>query len=122
MRHISAIIIKYIMTAIVLAVVLPLAGRASLGTALLAAVFVTAISYLAADLLVLPYFGNVWAVFADFILATATIWATQFYLPAMSVSLAAALLAAAVLGVGEWFFHFYVKENVFRARTGTPSS
>lgn len=119
MRHISALVIKYLMTAIVLAIILPLAGRASFGAALLAAVFVTAIDYLAGDLIVLPYFGNGWAVFADIILATATLWAVQFYLPAMNVSFLGALVAAAVLAMGEWFFHFYVMGNVLRTRTTT---
>lgn len=50
---------------------------------------------------------------ADAGLALFTIWAFNWIIPDADISFMDALIASAVLAVGEWFFHKYINRSVF---------
>ena len=64
------------------------------------------------DLLILPASNNTVATLADAGLALATIYMFNYLWDARYISFYDALVAAAVIGVGEWFFHKYVNNQV----------
>jgi hypothetical protein len=109
LKHITAIISKYIMVAVVLEIILKLMTSLSFGNILLISLAVTVIAYVIGDVFILPATNNIFAVIADFALALVTIYAFNFSLYRNMVSFWSALVAAAVLGIGEWFFHMFMK-------------
>lgn len=117
MRHVSALIIKFLMIGLICLIALPyLAGVTAL-QAIGLAVALTIIAYIISDLLLLPNFGNWTATIVDAILAFATIWAAQFVVTAMTISFTAAAVTAVVIGVGEFFFHTWLQRaNVVQTK------
>lgn len=112
--HGRALLIKYLMTAVALTIVLPLVGTATLWASLLTAAVVTIVAYLSGDMLILPALGNGVATAADGFIAALTIWVMQFALRGLAVTFWGAIIVGAVLAVGEWFFHGYVRDTVLR--------
>ncbi|WHH60039.1 DUF2512 family protein [Petroclostridium sp. X23] len=116
MKHINALLIKFMMIAVALEVILMLVTDLSFGAILYIALAVTLIAYVIGDLLILPASNNTVATIADAGLALVTIFMFNYVFRGAYISFADALLAAAVLGVGEWIFHKYVARAVFPER------
>lgn len=97
--------VRFIVSAIVLMVVSFLVpGFRTMGflSALLAAVVIAALGWIVESLMgrgVSPYSRGI----VGFIVSAIVIWAAQFFVPGMSVSLLGALLAAFVIGVIDLF-------------------
>lgn len=118
MKHIRALLIKLVfIEALTLAILLP-AARVSTGQALAVGLVSTALLYLTGDLIILPLLGNLAATIADFGLATLIVWFSPLYTGARSVTLGTALMLAAAIGVAEYFFHRYLRQNVL---PGSPA-
>ncbi|MBT2625958.1 DUF2512 family protein [Bacillus sp. HU-1818] len=111
MVHVKALAIKGIMTIIVLYLILGLGFNFTFGDTLLMTIVLGVISYLLGDLYVLPKWNNMIATVADFGLAFLVVWLMGMPL-SMGLSpgmlALAALFAAIVMAIGEYFFHFYM--------------
>ncbi|KAA6448921.1 DUF2512 family protein [Bacillus atrophaeus] len=111
MVHVKALAIKGIMTIIVLYLVLGLGFNFTFGDTLLMTIVLGVVSYLLGDLYVLPKWNNMIATVADFGLAFLVVWLMGMPL-SMGLSpgmlALAALFAAIVMAIGEYFFHFYM--------------
>lgn len=109
MRQISALLIKYGLTAVILMVVLPLFGQATVIATLSVAFAVAVVTFWADDLSVLPSMGSLAAVIGGLIVSTGVIYAAQYFLPNLRINLFGALAVSAFVGVGEWFYHRLLK-------------
>lgn len=115
MKHISALLIKFVMCVVVLEIVLRLITNLTFTEILYISAAVTIIAYIIGDLLILRV-SNTVATVADIGLSLVTIYAFNFIWNTREISFSDALIAAVALGVGEWFFHKYVASNVFPER------
>lgn len=116
MKHVSALLIKFVMTAIVLEIVLYMLTELMFTSILYIAASVTILAYIIGDLLILPATNNTVATIADVGLALATIYMFNFLWSARTISFANALICAVAIGVGEIFFHKYVSNIVLEKR------
>lgn len=112
MEYIKALIIKFIMITAVLWVVLELFGTVTFADVLITSVLLTGVSFIG-DVYILPKIGNVAATIADFGLALIMIWALGSFLFEQPIALGtASLISAAIIAVGEAFFHHYMMNQV----------
>ncbi|MHB8156333.1 MAG: DUF2512 family protein [Desulfocucumaceae bacterium] len=106
---------KFLLFAPVIGLVLPIIGgidtKVSLGAAFLAALA----SFLTADLVLYPRYGNLPALLADVII-TILVLLEMFYLLGQNVSISALAVTAVLIGVGEWYFHRYMGSVLFSRR------
>lgn len=116
MKHISALLIKFIMVAVVLELIFSMMTNLTLGNIIIISAAVTVLSYVIGDLLILPATNNSVATFADAGLSLFTVYMFNFLWNTREISFIDSLIAASVLGLGEWFFHKYVANNVFSKR------
>jgi hypothetical protein len=116
MKHVKALLLKFVMIAVVLEIVLNMLTNLTFGDILYISAAVTILAYIIGDLLILPVTNNTVATVADAGLALATIYLFNFIWGISEISFIDALISAAVLGVGEWFFHKYVSSNVLPNR------
>ncbi len=112
MRHISALIVKYVMTAVILEISLLLLSDVSFGGILFIALIVTVITYMIGDMLVLPATNNFVATIADIALSLVTIYLFNFIWDRNDIPFMTALIAGIALGFGEWFFHKIIDRSV----------
>jgi K+-sensing histidine kinase KdpD len=110
MRHTNALILKYILTAVVMLIFLTLLLSPSVSwiTSLVIALFVTGISYAAGDLFILPRYGTTAATVSDFIMAAVIIWIASSFI-ARAIPAGTIIATAFFIGVAEWFFHRYLQ-------------
>jgi hypothetical protein len=115
-KHIWAIILKYLMVLIVLEIVLSLATALTIGEIAIISIAVTVLSYLVGDLLILSFSNNFVATVADAVLAFLTIYMFNFWSDYGVITVWDAVISAVVLAVGEWFFHKYMVKVVYPNR------
>jgi uncharacterized membrane protein YvlD (DUF360 family) len=111
-KHVVALLIKFAMIAIVLWIVLGITTDLSFGYIMYLSIAVTILAYVIGDLLILSATNNVVATIADIVLALITIYLYNYLLDTQEISFWDALIAAAVIGVGEWFFHKYLSRKI----------
>lgn len=112
MKHIGAILLKFVMVAVVLEIILRLLTNVSFLNILYIALTVTIVSYLLGDLAILPRSNNTVATISDAVLALAVILLFNVIYTTANISFLTALLAAAVLGIGEWAFHRFMSREI----------
>jgi hypothetical protein len=117
MRHIYAILIKFVMVTIILGIALSAMTDLTFNDILYVSATVTILAYVVGDLLILSITNNIVATIADAALALATIYAFNFILEQRNISFSDSLITALILGLGEWFFHKYVAKNVLMKTT-----
>jgi hypothetical protein len=112
-KHFNCILTKFLFFAPAMGVVLPFVSPANLSEAILIAVVATLATYLTADLVILPRYGNVAAIAADAVIAVAV--ALEFTLILYNVPLKplGMLLIAVVTAAGEWYYHGYLLRVLF---------
>jgi hypothetical protein len=119
-KHLTALVIKFIVIGLVSVIILPIFGRFTSGQAILTALVLTLIAYFFGDLGILPRYGNVTAVIVDVITAALVIgvadWAVNGFI---TLNATGWILALALLAVGEWFFHRYLSASPVGV-TGDP--
>lgn len=132
MNHLKALIIKFLMIAVVLLIILTGIFDVEFGDTLLISVVLTLVAYVLGDLLIFLKTGgrtdqnrtnhnqsdhtkrNAIATVADIVVAFLVIWLMGEALLANTEDLmTAAIISALVIGAGEWFFHKYLDRNVF---------
>ncbi len=115
LEHVKALIIKFIMVTAILWVILGLFYGVDFGEIITISVILTPIAYVVGDLLILRYFNNMIATIADFGLSFLTIWFIGLAVINEPISIVgASLISALAIGVGEWFYHYYVNNQVFK--------
>ncbi|WP_430786343.1 YndM family protein [Virgibacillus flavescens] len=116
MKHLKALGIKFIFTAIVVYSIFGIFYDASLWRLLWMSILATGILYIIGDLFILPKFGNLIASIADFGLAFLSFWILGNLLIDLSISVTtAALFASVFMAVTEALFHMYMTEQVFES-------
>ncbi|WP_176764796.1 YndM family protein [Natribacillus halophilus] len=121
MKHVGAVIIKFLMMTFVLWFIFGLFGDVSFANILLISVVLTGVSYLVGDLYVLSNFGNTAATIADVVIAWLGIWALGNALFPNWGLFWLALLTAATIAVFEAFFHIYMEKIVLTDEDSTSN-
>lgn len=149
MNHAKALIIKFLMIAVVLLVILTVIYDVEIEKTLLISLVLTLIAYVLGDLMIFRRTGdgssnkqsgnnhsghrdphedhkkrNMMATIADIVLSFLVIWLMSDGMinGAEDEIIRAALFSALVIGVGEWFFHQYLDKNVFPEKDGRAVS
>lgn len=112
MKHIVAIILKFILVAVVLEIYMLLATSLLFWQVLLLALVVTVVAYIIGDLLILPHSNNIVATICDLVLAFLVIFVFRYFSGYAGISVVDAIICAVILGVVEWFFHRYMASKV----------
>jgi uncharacterized BrkB/YihY/UPF0761 family membrane protein len=129
MEHVKALLIKFIMIAVVLGIVLTGMYDGELGDTLLISLVLTIVAYILGDLLLFRKTGNddgpradyvkrnTIATVSDAVLAFLVIWlmGKALFINDGDV-LTAAFISAIVIAAGEWAFHKYLDDHVFREK------
>lgn len=122
MEHLRSLVIKFVMITAMLAVVFGFLYGVSFGDILTISFILTITAYLVGDLLILPRFGNTAATIADFGLAYLGAWMIGAMIIEEPIRLGtASFLSAALIAIGEVFFHRYVVNNVINDKDTTQN-
>ncbi|HWT27135.1 MAG TPA: DUF2512 family protein [Mobilitalea sp.] len=108
MKHVTNLLIKFVMVAVILEVVLLILTRLTFGRILWLSLIITVVAFLIGDLLILPASNNIVASIADVGLALVVIFIYNYYWTTTRISFVNSLVASVILGVGEWFYHRYI--------------
>lgn len=141
MNHLKALVIKFLMIAVVLLIILTGIFDVEFGDTLLISVVLTLVAYALGDLMIFRKTGgrsdntradhnqsdhtkrNAIATVADIVVAFLVIWLMGEVLFADTENLmTAAIISALVIGGGEWFFHKYLDRSVFPEKDRNPTS
>lgn len=117
MKHFAALFVKFLSFTVILLFVLGFMYEISAGDIVLISLILAIGLYITGDLFVLPRFGNWAATFTDFPLSFFGIWVLGNYagdFPRGMVS--AGLIAAVILSIFEFYFHYYLLRNVIKER------
>ncbi|KUP37523.1 YndM family protein [Bacillus halotolerans] len=113
MKHIIALASKTALTLALLYVILDRVYHASFLSVLFIAFFLSFVTYLSGDILILPRTSNITASLADFGLSLVILWVFLETQTRNGFSpFAAALIASVCLTVFEYFFHRYLLKSV----------
>lgn len=112
MKHMTALVIKFVIVTVVSELILGIFTNLSIGEILLVSLTITVITYIIGDLLILSVFNNTVAAVGDAALCWLIIYLSNYVWPIRSVSLLSALSAAVIIGIGEIFLHMYIEENI----------
>ncbi|WP_134217755.1 DUF2512 family protein [Pelotomaculum sp. FP] len=108
-RHVTALLIKFVMIAIISIVLLPLFSQITAIQAFVIALVLTIVAYLAGDLWILHRYGNVYTTIADVVMAALVIGiADQILHYTMTITAAGWIITLALIAFGEWYFHKYL--------------
>jgi hypothetical protein len=100
--------IKYLFSLAILAMLIPVLGRATWTQVLAVALVFTLSTYVVGDLWILPKAGNYWALLADFGMAAFILKIAALFLPRFVLHARGVFIIALVITVIEWLFHFYL--------------
>lgn len=116
MKHLVAILFKFVITAIVLEILLGVLTTLSFGEIITISAIVTILAYLLVDLIILSASNNSVASVSDAALSFVIVYLFN-YVPGYGIiNIGAALISAVVLGIFEWFFHRYMVKTVYPHR------
>jgi hypothetical protein len=114
-KHLTSLLVKFIMIGLISVIILPLFAQISSGQAILIAVVLTVAAYLLGDLMVLPRYGNTTATVLDVVLAAVVIGLSDWMINGfVTLTPAGWVLFLGVLAIGEWLFHKYLKTSPVR--------
>lgn len=116
MKHIGALLLKFVILAIVLELVLLNLSALSFRTILTVALTITVLSYLIGDIAILPKSNNTVATITDIGLSFITILLFNYSIPGAAISFSDALIASIGVGIGEWLFHKFMSKSVLPAQ------
>ncbi|WP_050616262.1 DUF2512 family protein [Bacillus testis] len=127
MNHIKALVIKFLMIAVVVGIIMTGIYDVAFGDSMWISLVLTIGAYLIGDLLIFRGTANkqqqstrnMIATISDLILAFVIIWLMGL---GLDVSLdnedliIASIISAVIIGLGEFFFHKYLDRNVFNTK------
>jgi hypothetical protein len=112
MKHIGAILLKYVMVAVILEIVLGWLTGNSFTNILVISAAVTVVSYLVGDLLILAKSNNTITTIFDGVVTLIVLLLFNYARGYSILTFTTALISTVVLAVGEIFFHRFVVRNV----------
>ena len=112
MRHISALVVKFIMTAVILEVILLLFNDLTFGNILWIALLVTVIGYALGDMVILPATNNFIAAIVDMGLSLIVIYLFNFIWNTNHITFIGALISGIAIGLGEIFYHKIIDRSM----------
>lgn len=112
MKHLGALLVKFIIVAVVLEIVLLSVTALSFTNILVVSLTITLLAYLVGDLAILPKSNNTAATIADMGLSLIVILLFNYVYPGAGISFFDALFASVVLGIGEWVYHKFIAKSV----------
>lgn len=120
MEHVKAIVMKFVMLAVVLGIILAAIFDFGFWDSMVIALVLTLIAYVLGDLMVFRGAAdpaeqnkrNMMATIGDAILAFTVIWLMGMAMGGENI-LWASIISAVVIAGGEWFFHKYLDKAVF---------
>ncbi|MED4286927.1 YndM family protein [Priestia megaterium] len=121
MKHLKALIIKFVMSAVVLGIVLTGIYNYGFSDSMLIGLVLTVVAYGLGDLLVYRNAAddsdykkrNIIATISDLILTFLVIWIMGASLfENNSTIIQGSIVSAIVIAIGEWFFHKYLDKHV----------
>ena len=115
MEHVKALLIKGLTIILLLYLVLGIDYDVSFLWTLGISVVLGVLSYVAGDLFILPKYGNLMAMFADFVLTFLVVWASLQLFSLDGSAIIASLISAAFIAVAEYGFHLYLSTHVLPA-------
>lgn len=122
MNHLKALVIKFVMIAAVLGIILAGFFDFAFSDILVISLVLTLLAYVVGDLGIFQNAGthaeqdkrNIIATLSDVLLAAIVIYfMAQSYSENNDNIVAATIVSAVVIGLGEWFFHKYIDRQVF---------
>lgn len=108
---VKALIFKFVMTFVISYISLGLIVRNPINWILSYAIIVTALNYMAGDLLILPSFGNITASIADGLMAALIAYIIGANSNIFDTNSASLVVLFALIVVGEYYFHQYLLED-----------
>jgi len=113
MKHVSALIIKFIISSVLL-IMLALFDTVDITEILLMSLILTAVGYVIGDMIVLPRYGNLTACITDFFVYFGGIWVlTQIMVEGVYPFILFAGFTAFFIALSESLFHLYMENRVF---------
>jgi hypothetical protein len=111
MKNILNLVIKLAFIYVVLFILIPIFGKSTWTQTVVVGLILATLAYILGDLWILPKFGNITAIIADFGLAALVIWLMMKGLPHFVLTTGGVWVIALVLAIGEWFLHKYLKAS-----------
>lgn len=108
MKNTVNIIIKLAFIYLVLFLMIPIFGKSTWTQTMITGLILTVLAYIIGDLWLLPKFGNLVAVLADFGIVALVVWLMMKGLPQFDLTATGVWVIALVLALGEWVFHRYL--------------
>lgn len=113
MKHITVLLVKFISCIIAFAIGLDLFFDATLTDILSFSLFVTVVSYMLGDRIVLPHWGNAAATVVDFLLVYLSVWIFGSVLLDNYVQIGwGSILSALIIGAVEVFVHARLLDRI----------
>lgn len=116
MKHVIALILKYIVIAIVFNIILMAFTALDFGQILVISLVETILAYIG-DLTILPATNNTISTIIDIGLALIVVLLFNYIYPGVRINFLAAFVAAIGIGIVEIFFHKFVSKNVLPAHS-----
>ena len=111
MQTIWSLLVKFVMTFVFAALAFFYLMTNPIMSVFWVALAATVINYLVGDLMVLPAFGNTVASIGDGIMAGLVAYVAALATPMFTAPLNALLIFAVLVGIGEYFFHQFLKNS-----------
>lgn len=121
MKHLKALVIKFVMSAVVLGIMLTGIYNYDFSDSMLISLILTVVAYALGDLLVYRNAAddsdykkrNIIAIISDLILSFLVIWIIGASLFGNnSAIIQSSIVSTIVITIGEWFFHKYLDKHV----------
>lgn len=115
MKHVIALVVKFILVAVILEIVLNIMTALDFGQILTISLAVTIASYFTGDLIILPVFGNLVASVSDMGLTLIILHLFNWSGYGV-IDLVDSVAAAVITGIGELLFHSFTRTFLFPDR------
>ncbi|MDG5789644.1 DUF2512 family protein [Evansella sp. AB-P1] len=122
MKHVSAIVVKVLMVALVLLIVLTGVNNYPFIGTIILSLLIVGLSYIVGDMGILRISNNLVATIADLGLTTASIWLLSPFIYGIGVPFSLAFISSLVISVGEWFFHKFVGSTILYENDPSPQT
>lgn len=116
MKHILAILLKFVIVLVLLEIMLSLMTALTVGQIAVVSVVVTIVSYIIGDIVILAEANNTVATLCDAVLAFLSMYSFNYWSTYPDISVGAAIVSTIVLAIGEVFFHRYMVKSIYPDR------
>ncbi|HEX2945631.1 MAG TPA: DUF2512 family protein [Clostridia bacterium] len=112
MKHIGALVLKFIMVSVVLTIFLLALTNLKFGSIFTISLTITVLSYFIGDLAILPRTDNTIATVADVCLSLVTLLMFNLIYTDAVIPFFTAIITSIGIGAGEWLFHKFFARSV----------